>query len=198
MQQIAYIVRYRRAEHVVERIREGRLGLALKQHHRKAVECELARQGDYEGGDLHVGDPEALPRADQYAQQQAHQHAEPHRHAPVDYELGGHGADKAHHAADAQVYVGAGHDTQKHTGGQYDYVGVLVDDVVDVGGSQVGVAGGHEEEQGYHHQGDKHHALVGLLANLLEQFRPEPAQEAQHGDHQRQACQPEHVVPVAL
>ena len=56
---------------------------------------------------------------------------------------------------------------------------------------------GHdEEEQGDDHQGHQHHVLVGGGADLLQQVRLQPADQAQRASDQQDARTPEEVIPV--
>ena len=160
-------------------------GLALQDHVGQSAEDQHTGQGGDEGRNLHIGDPEGLPAADGQADGQHGKNRDPHIGALAHHHRAD-GADKADNGADGQVDVAAGEDTQQHTGGQHEHIGVLGEEVIDILGQQ-DLAVCLPGEEGSHQHQDQHHGilldkphdfllvhLLFLLYVLLPDFRMAP------------------------
>jgi hypothetical protein len=131
-----------------------------------AAEEHHAGERRDEPGDPDVGHPHALPGADQRADGQPEQHAEPPRDAPVPDRQRHDDADHGGHRADGQVDV-PGDDHQHHADREDQHVGVAVDDVLRVGRREHLPAGGEVEDQHQRDQREHHAELAGTAAEQL-------------------------------
>ena len=132
-----------------------------------AAEDEHAGQGDDEGGNPDVGNPRALPGADQHSHEQPEQDGQRPREVPVPHRGGHHDADESGNGSDRQVDV-AGDDHHDHADGEDEDIGVLADQVDQVAGRQRQSVGQVLEEQNDGDQAEEDAELPQVRAAAAE------------------------------
>ena len=137
-------------------------------HGGEATEDEHAGQCGDEAGDAHVGHPEALPAADDQADDERDEDCE----HPVDalpfHQYGAHTAYEGHDRADRQIDM-RGDDNHDHADGEDDHVGVLLDERDEAVGLEQHALG--EEFEDEHDDDERAHDAV--LLRIVGQCREE-------------------------
>ena len=149
-----------------EGIGERADGRAVQHDLRQTAEDQLAGERHEEGRDIKIGNPHALPTADQNADQQRDQQRDQNAAVVVDLQDGGDGADEGQHGTDRQVDV-AGQDDGKHAKDQQDDVGVLQNDIGQVHGREDQAVRKQMEQNCDHDENNDHAVGAKRLHNLF-------------------------------
>ena len=130
---------------------------------------------------MDVADPEALPHTDQSTHGQADQNGGNGGNTGLIQQLGTQSTNQTHSGADGKVNVTTGQDTQQHTTGQNQNIGVLQQQVRHVLGLQQTALGQDREKDEYQYQGNNHgilfqsrlkfHSVTPSLSSFFSDFR---------------------------